>query len=89
VSSRIEGFEKYVESFFGPNGEYSKEKVNEKVDQVKQYLRIKRDGRAGLKEQIINKGSTLFKEGKQPKVRSFNFRSIGNNFFMTLRCLSE
>jgi hypothetical protein len=44
---------------------------------VKQYLRIKRDTKLGLKEQIKNKGSLLFNDGKRPKV-SFGMRIFGN-----------
>jgi len=68
VSSRIEGFEKYVEALFGPTGNFSEKKVQEKVDQVKQLLRLKRDAKPSIKEQIKNKGSALFNTGKTPKV---------------------
>ncbi|CAB3385673.1 Hypothetical predicted protein [Cloeon dipterum] len=77
VSSRIEGFEQYVEAFFGPSGNFSQTKVKEKVDMVKQMLRMKRDARPDYKEKIENMGSELFKDGKKPKV-TFGMRIFGN-----------
>ncbi|GLH12109.1 Apolipophorins, partial [Gryllus bimaculatus] len=77
VSGRLEGFEHYLESIFGPRGPLSSRKVNDKLEDALKRVRLARDVNNNLVDQVDSIPNVIDNNFNHPKA-SLGLKVFGN-----------